>query len=96
MIQNFASQIVYKHVRDGWVIRFINRQKIHLISKWTTGMDHICHEADSDAKYKLYFDHLHQEIQKYNVDLVHTYNMDEKGFLIGITSRSKQVFSKRM
>jgi hypothetical protein len=96
MIQNFASQIAHKHVRDGWVIHFINWQKIHLISKWTTGMDCVCHEADSEAKYKLYFDLLHQKIQKYNVDPVHTYNMVEKGFLIGITCKSKQVFSKRM
>jgi hypothetical protein len=59
-------------------------------------MDCICHEADLEAKYKLYFDLLYQKIWKYNVDPVYTYNMDEKGFLVGITGRSKQVFSKRM
>tara|TARA_R110002003_G_scaffold2091_1_gene24018 strand:+ start:1866 stop:2123 length:258 start_codon:yes stop_codon:yes gene_type:complete len=26
----------------------------------------------------------------------HTYNRDEKGFLIGLTGRSKRIFSKRM
>ncbi|KNG45922.1 pogo transposable [Stemphylium lycopersici] len=31
---------------------------------------------------------------QYEVDARHTYNMDEKGFLIGITSRSKRVFSR--
>jgi hypothetical protein len=59
-------------------------------------MDRVCHEADSEAKYKLYFDLLHQKIQKYNVNPVHTYNINEKSFLIGITSRSKQMFSNRM
>jgi hypothetical protein len=96
MIRNYASQIAHEHVGDGWVTRFINRQKIHLISKWTTGMDRVCHKADSEAKYKLYFDLLHQKMQEYNVDPAHTYNMDEKGFLIGITGRSKRVFSRRM
>jgi hypothetical protein len=31
---------------------------------------------------------------KYNVDAENIYNMDEKGFLIGTTARSKRVFSK--
>jgi hypothetical protein len=96
MIQNFASQIAHEHVGDGWVTRFINRQKIHLISKWTTGMDCVHHKAYSEAKYKLYFDLLYQKMQEYNMDPAHTYNMDEKGFLIGITGRSKLVFSRRM
>jgi hypothetical protein len=32
MIQNFASHVAKKHVREGWVSRFINRNKAHLIS----------------------------------------------------------------
>jgi hypothetical protein len=33
---------------------------------------------------------LQYEIQPHN-----TYNMDEKGFMIGVTTRSKRVFSQR-
>ena len=58
-------------------------------------MDANRHNADSGHKYKLYFDLLQQKISKYNVELRHTYNMDEKGFMIGIIGRSKRVFSKR-
>jgi hypothetical protein len=32
---------------------------------------------------------------EYNVDVKNTYNIDEKGFLVGIVGKSKQVFSKR-
>jgi hypothetical protein len=78
MIQNLALKIAYKHIKDSWITRFINCQKIHLISKWTTGMDSVYHEADSEAQYKLYFDSLYQKIQKYNVDPAYTYNMHEK------------------
>jgi hypothetical protein len=30
------------------------------------------------------------------MDAEHTYNMDEKGFMIGVTSRTKHVFSTRI
>ena len=96
MIQNFASHVAKNSVSDSWVTRFINRHSIHLISQWTAGMDNNRHQANSGAKYSLYFDLLHHKITKYNVEARHTYNMDEKGFLIGITGRSKRVFSRRM
>jgi hypothetical protein len=33
-------------------------------------------------------------MQEYEVELCNTYNIDEKGFFVGITARSKRVFSK--
>jgi len=94
MIQNFASTIAKKQVSESWVTRFINRNSIHLISQWATGMDQSRHAADSADKYKLYFSLLHHKINEYHIEACHTYNMDEKGFMIGVTGRSKQVFSK--
>jgi hypothetical protein len=35
-------------------------------------------------------------MKEYNVDARHIYNMDEKGFLVGITGRSKRVFSRQL
>jgi hypothetical protein len=57
-------------------------------------MDQNRHAAESVGKYKLYFDLLQRKINEYHLDARHTYNMDEKGFMIGITGRSKRVFSK--
>ncbi|KAF2832659.1 hypothetical protein CC86DRAFT_390650 [Ophiobolus disseminans] len=37
-----------------------------------------------------------QQISQYNVKPCHTYNMDEKGFVLGVVSRSKRVFSRRL
>ena len=54
------------------------------------------HNADSFSKYKLYFDLLQAKIAEYSVEAEHTYNMDEKGFMIGVTARTKHVFSRRM
>ena len=96
MIANFASPIAQKPISESWVTRFINRHSIHLISQYSTGMDAKRHNADSYIKYKLYFDLLERKITKYNIKSGNTYNMDEKGFLIGVTSRTKHVFSRRM
>jgi hypothetical protein len=58
-------------------------------------MDSNRHQANSGVKYKLYFDLLTNKITEYNVDVEQTYNMDEKGFMIGVVGKSKQIFSKR-
>jgi hypothetical protein len=57
-------------------------------------MDGNRYQTDSEAKYTLYFDLLHQKMQQYDVEPENTYDMNEKGFLVGTTSRSKRVFSK--
>jgi hypothetical protein len=96
IIRNFASAVAKEEVSDSWVTRFINTYSIHLISQYSTGMDANRHHADSYIKYKLYFDLLQAKIVKYNVKPEHSYNIDEKGFIIGVTNRTKHVFSRRM
>jgi len=95
MIRNFASTIAREPVSDSWVTRFINKHKDRLTPRWTTAMDSVRHAADSGEKYRLYFDLLQHKITEYDVDTEHTYNMDEKGFMIGVVGRSKRIFSKR-
>jgi hypothetical protein len=94
MIQNFASVVAKWEVSELWVTRFLNRNSAQLISKWTVGMDCSRHEANNEEKYRLYFALLHSKMRKYNICPENTYNMDEKGFFVGITTRSKRVFSK--
>jgi hypothetical protein len=67
----------------------------HVISKWVTGIDRSRHQAKSEAKYTLYFNLLRDKISQYNVEPRHTYNMDEKGFLLGVVTKSMRVFSRR-
>jgi hypothetical protein len=95
MIINFASQVAHRQLSETWVTHFINRHSIHLISRWSTGIDSVRHQADSGYKYKLYFDLLFTKIQEYEIEPGNTYNMDEKGFMIGVLGRSKRVFSKQ-
>jgi hypothetical protein len=95
MIQNFSSVVAKKEVGKSWVLRFLNRHKDTLLPKWSTGMDSNRHKADSYEKYKLYFNLLHSKMQEYKVEAENVYNMNEKGFMIGIFRRSKRVFSKQ-
>ncbi len=94
MVQNFASEIAQERVGDVWVQRFHDRYRNTLLYKWTTAMDLQRHHADSAEKYKQYFDLLHSKIAKYSIEPRHTYNMNEKGFAIGLVGRSKRFFSK--
>jgi hypothetical protein len=52
------------------------------------------HAANSYSKYSLYFDMLELKISEKGILPEHTYNMDEKGFMIGRIGRQKRVFSR--
>ena len=95
MIRNFASDIAGRQAGRSWADRFIKRHDIDLVSRWASGMDTERKRADSAFKYALYFKLLQRKIDQYKVDPRHMYNMDEKGFLIGILAKMKRVFSRR-
>jgi hypothetical protein len=57
-------------------------------------MDRVRHQADSEAKYNSYFDLLYEKMKQYRIQKRLTFNMDEKGFMIGVEAKSKRVFSK--
>jgi hypothetical protein len=96
MVQNFASSIARERVSESWVTRFINRHKMDLIPKWSNGMERSRHIADSYIKYRDHLLYLHQNITDYQVPAQLIFNMDEKGFMLGNTKRSKRVFSRRL
>ena len=94
-MQNLASTVAQGRVSESWVTRFLHRHHDQLTSQWTTGMDSNRHNAESEYKYRLYFQLLQQKITQYSLEPEHTYNMDEKGFAIGVLGRSKRIFSRR-
>jgi hypothetical protein len=91
---NFSSAVAKWEVLQRWVTRFLHCHADKLTTKWSAGIDCKRHKADNGNKYKLYFDILHRKMQEYGIDERNTYNMDEKGFFVGRTTRSKRVFSK--
>ena len=57
-------------------------------------MDRERHFADNKRKYELYFNLLHSKMREHEIEERNTYNMDEKGFFVGIAHRRKRIFSK--
>ena len=57
-------------------------------------MDRVRQQADSTDKYDSYFDQLHYQMDVHRIEPRLTFNMDEKGFMIGVQSKSKRVFNK--
>ena len=57
-------------------------------------MDCDRYRADSGYKYSLYFKLLKKKIEQYKIRLWLIYNMNEKGFLIGILLKIKRIFLK--
>jgi hypothetical protein len=96
MIQNFGSAVAPWPCSKRWVLRFLCRNSAHLCSKWSVGMDKTRVKADSEHSYHHYFELLHAKIQQYDIAPWHIYNMDEKGFLAGVTSRQKRIFSRQL
>jgi hypothetical protein len=96
MIRRFASSIAGKELGVHWVDRYIQRHQVDLISRWATGIDRERHQADSQSKYNLYFELLRSKLSQYDIQPCNMYNMDEKGCMLGILTRSKRVFSRRL
>ncbi|PZC91411.1 hypothetical protein A1F95_08795 [Pyrenophora tritici-repentis] len=57
-------------------------------------MDRERHLADNKRKYELYFNLLHSKMREHRIEERNTYNIDKKGFFVGIAHRRKRIFSK--
>lgn len=89
-IRRFATQLAQKELGYHWVDRFVQRYPDLLRPKLVTTMDRNRHRADSKLKYKLYFELLRDKLDRYKVEPRHIYNMDEKGFMIGVQNRGQR------
>ena len=96
MVINFVTPLCCRAPSEAWVTRFLNRHPDELINAWTTPMEANRHRADSVNSYCLYFELLHRKMAEYDLMPENTYNMDEKGFAIGVTGNSKRIFDKAL
>jgi hypothetical protein len=83
-----------KHMGIGWVTRFYHRNEAHLISKNTLDIDRNRYYADSKIKYSFYFDLLYRYMLEYGIEPRYTYNMYEKGFMIGVIGKQTRYFDR--
>jgi hypothetical protein len=78
-----------------WTSRWLETNKDSLLTGYLTTIDAARKKADSAFYYGLYFELLEEKLKKYNIEPQNMYNMDEKGFLIRVLQKVKQVFSKK-
>lgn len=60
----------------------------------TTGIDNSRHKADSARKYGFCFKHIRPKMKQYRVETGHTYDLDEKGFMLGAVGHLRRVFRR--
>lgn len=95
MLRNWTQEITGIRPGKQWPTRFLKKHNNDLIARYTTGIDSSRKRADSAYKYALYFELLARKKEKFELRPEDTYNMDEKGFLIGVLSKGKRIFSKQ-
>ncbi|EED19172.1 F-box domain protein [Talaromyces stipitatus ATCC 10500] len=96
MIANFAHEITGRNPGKNWASRWLNKHPNALVSRYSTGIDRNRKRADCAWSYALYFELISRKIEQYNLQPNQIYNMDEKGFAIGIMTSQKRVFSRRL
>jgi hypothetical protein len=95
MLENFAREISGKEPGKNWVSRWKKAHSNKVISVYSKGLDLERKMADSAYKYALYFRLIGQKIEQYNLGPEQIYNMDEKGFMLGVTTKTKRIFTRR-
>ncbi|KJZ70519.1 hypothetical protein HIM_10105 [Hirsutella minnesotensis 3608] len=95
MIKSFAQDIAKIEVGKDWPYSFVRRNSDELGCTWFVGFDIARKRADIASRYRAYYELIREKIEKYNILPCNTYNVDEKGFLLGIINRTKRVFSVR-
>jgi hypothetical protein len=93
-VGNIAAQLGGKAPRHNWCSRFVQRHKSELDSRYLDSLDLNRYEADSVASFERYFSVIGEKMEEYNILPENTYNMDEKGFLLGRITKAKRVFLK--
>jgi hypothetical protein len=91
---DIAAQLGGKPPGHNWCSRFVQRHKSELDSRYLDSLDLNRHEADSVASFERYFSVVGKKVEEYNILPKNTYNMDEKGFLLGRITKAKRVFPK--
>lgn len=96
MVTLWAFVLCGSEPGKNWSTGFKARHKDVLDSRYLNTIDLARHKADSEALYRQYFTILRQRMDQYSIQPQNSYNMDEKGFLIGHLQKVKRIFPKAL
>jgi len=96
MVRTFIYDFTKHEVGKNFVGSFVRKYAEELDSKYLAPIDLARKKADSYYSYSKYFELVKEKIQQYKVQPKNMYNMDEKGFLLGVCQKTKRVFNRQL
>ena len=93
-VRVFASNICGKLPGKKWATKFVERHKDSITSQYLVGFDITRKRADNYWLINKYFELVEDKMNKYKYPPHNIYNMDEKGFMIGIIQKTKRIFTR--
>lgn len=93
-VRILAQDICGKWPGKKWTFKFVKRHKDSIISEYLTGFDINRKRADNHWQISKYFDLLEEKRKQYQYPPGNIYNMDEKGFMIGVLQKTVRIFSR--
>ena len=92
-VKEAAKHLSGSDVGKNWITRFLNRHP-QLGSKFTTQIDKKRINASTPEVIKHHFRRLGAVIREHNLTGDDIFNMDEKGFMIGLAARCKVIYNQ--
>ena len=89
IVVEIASRLAGGAPGGKWCSRFVQRHKGELDSRYLESLDLERHRADSMVSYEQYVSTVSQKMDEYQILPENTYNMDERGFLIGRITKAE-------
>jgi hypothetical protein len=93
-VRIFASNICGKMPGKNWVSRFVNNHRDQLSSEYLAAFDLCRKKADNWFMINRYFNMIEEKFKKHEYRQENVYNMDEKGFLIGVVNKTRRIFTR--
>lgn len=94
ILRNLAYEICGTEPGKAWSSRFVHRHQDRLASGYIDRLDRQRFKADTKYSYELWFKLLQEKVNKRDYRAENTYNMDEKGFMIGWSGKQQRIFTK--
>jgi hypothetical protein len=93
-VRIFAQNICGKLPGKNWASQFVRRHAESITSEYLIGFDISRKKADNWWLINHYFELVQEKWKQYNYGPENVYNMDEKGFMIGVLQKTRRIFTK--